>query len=68
MTSAICFNLDQSKILSSGNELNIKGQCIEQITIMLFLTQLFFFYDLLYLDTFPVYLGMYPDIYKPYDG
>ena len=26
MSSAICFNLDQSKILSSGNELNIASQ------------------------------------------
>ena len=27
MSSAICFNLDQSKILSSGNELN----CVKEL-------------------------------------
>ena len=32
MSSAICFNLDRSKILSSGNGLNLKsGSLVEMI-------------------------------------
>ena len=34
MLSAICFNLDQSKLFSSGNELNTSADCTESNLIM----------------------------------